>query len=353
MKIVFSDYKKGEVKLQVENLDDLWYLSTIIEDGDLVKGETIRKIKIGEEGDRNIKIVKKKAFLSINVEKIEFQTYGNTLRILGVIKDGPEDITRGAHHTINVDIGTTISIVKEEWLNYQKEKLKEASSKEGPKILVCVFDREDALFAQLKKYGFEVLSELKGEVQKKREDVKVSGNFYKQVISQLEDYIKRIGFTKIILASPAFWRDELMKELKNDELKKKIITATCSSVDRGAVNEVLKRPEIKEAVKQDKFSKEIKLVEEILSAISKDGPVCYGYKETLNAANLGAIKILVITDAFIQKKREDDKQKDIDVIMKTADKTGGEINIISSEHEGGKKLDGLGGVAALLRYRVE
>ena len=37
---------KEEVKVEVENLDDLWYLSSLIDIGDLVKGNTVIKIKI-------------------------------------------------------------------------------------------------------------------------------------------------------------------------------------------------------------------------------------------------------------------------------------------------------------------
>ena len=38
--------------------------------------------------------------------------------------------------------------------------------------------------------------------------------------------------------------------------------------------------------------------------------------------------------------------------MKIVEKQKGEINMISHEHEGGKKLNGLGGIAAILRYRM-
>ena len=48
MKLLSKDLRKGYVKLTVENLDDLWYLSQIVDTGDLVKGVTFRKIKIGE-----------------------------------------------------------------------------------------------------------------------------------------------------------------------------------------------------------------------------------------------------------------------------------------------------------------
>ena len=38
--------------------------------------------------------------------------------------------------------------------------------------------------------------------------------------------------------------------------------------------------------------------------------------------------------------------------MRIVDKSKGEIEIISSEHDAGKKLDGLGGIAAILRFKL-
>ncbi|MBU0662152.1 hypothetical protein KJ891_01715 [Candidatus Micrarchaeota archaeon] len=39
--------------------------------------------------------------------------------------------------------------------------------------------------------------------------------------------------------------------------------------------------------------------------------------------------------------------------METAERNRGTVHIISSRHNAGKQLEGLGGVAALLRYRVK
>ena len=66
--------------------------------------------------------------------------------------------------------------------------------------------------------------------------------------------------------------------------------------------------------------------------------------------------ILVVLDYAIsgdfQKSREKQNYEKIDNMMKIADSMKGSINIISSDHEGGKKLDGLGGIAAILRYKL-
>ncbi len=60
----------------------------------------------------------------------------------------------------------------------------------------------------------------------------------------------------------------------------------------------------------------------------------------------------MITDSFIRKTREENIYEKLEQIMKTVESTKGNIHIISSEHEGGKKLNGLGGIAAILRYKL-
>tara|TARA_Y100000310_G_scaffold342247_1_gene444585 strand:+ start:3527 stop:4591 length:1065 start_codon:yes stop_codon:yes gene_type:complete len=352
MKLLHSDFKKGIVKIKIENMDDLWYLNQIIETNDLVKGKTLRKIKIGQETQRKQKIAKKSIFLLMQVEKVEFSKTSNILRVSGTIKEAPEDVPLGSHHTFSIEENSIITVKKQKWLKFQIDKLKEASKEKAAKILICVHDREEAYFALMKKYGYQLLTNIKGTVVKKADVKQVESNFYKELLKQLEEYDKRYSLSKIILASPAFWKEELMKEINDENLKSKIILATCSSVGENAINEVLKRPETENALKQDRISKEFKFVEELFTEISKNNLASYGLKETKNASDAGAVKLLLITDNFIHKKRMEDKYETIEMIMKTVDSTKGDILIVSSDHEAGKKLDGLGGIAAILRYKI-
>ena len=66
MKLIHSNLKKGEVKVLAQNLDDLWYLSNIIEPKDIVHGKTLRKIKAPTE---KAEASKKPVFMKILVEK--------------------------------------------------------------------------------------------------------------------------------------------------------------------------------------------------------------------------------------------------------------------------------------------
>jgi protein pelota len=345
-------FHKDTAKVLVENLDDLWYLSSIIDVGDTVEGKTFRKIKLGGSEDRSQSVIKKPVFLKIEVEKVEFHKYADSLRVSGKVLEGAEDIPKGSYHTFSVEEGTTITIIKQAWLNYQRQKLEDSAKEKKPDTLICVFDREECYIAIMKKYGFDILAELKGEVEKKAEAKQASKNFYEEIIKQIQEYVKRHSIKHVILASPAFWKEELFKNLKDQDLKRIIIQATCSSCDKSAINEVIKRPEVQTVLQHDRSAAEIKLVEELLSGISKQAAVSYGLEETKSAAEAGAIKTLLVTDGIIQKTRQEGSFEKINALMKLSDRSGANIHIISSDHDGGKKLDGLGGIGALLRYRM-
>ena len=353
MKIMHSDLKKGIVKLKVEDTEDLWYLSTVLDAGDLVKGSTIRKIKLGESTDRKVEMVKKTVFLEIQIERMEFEIGSKTLRLSGIITQGPDDIAKGSHHTIVVEEHSEITIQKQ-WMQFQLDKLKEACEEKKPDVLMVVHDREEAYFAILRRYGYTLLTKITGNVTKKAEASMNTTNFYKEIIALLQEYDQRYHPSTIIVASPSFWKEDLMKNLEgeHEHLRKKIVLATCSSTDETAIAEVLKRQEMKHVLKQQKIAQEISVVEELMVEIAKESLGVYGYQEVEERVMAGAVAKLLVTDGFIQKAKEAGKYQEIDSLMKMVDQGKGSIMIISYDHEGGKKLDGLGGIAGIVRYKL-
>lgn len=355
MKIIHSHLKQGTVKVKVDSLNDLWYLSTIIDEGDLLSGTTMRKIKMGAETDRNAMVIKKPVHLSIKVEKISLE--GDSLRANGIIIEGPEDVSRGSHHTFAIEENTIVGITKPVWHQFQLQRLKEATEDHGPKILICVLDREEAYLAQLKQFGYHLLAKLSGEVTKKAGAgagaTESKKEFYGEVIAAVKEYDARNRYDSIIIASPAFWKEEIMKRITDEKLKQKIVMATCSSVDETAFNEVIKRPEVLSVLKQDRVAKEIKLVERLLEEISKQGKASYGFRDVKNAVEQGAAEEVIVTEDFIRTAKEHKKYDEIDAVLRTAESMKAAVNLISSSHDGGKKLDGLGGIGALLWYKLE
>jgi len=345
MKQVYKNIKKGEVKLVIGDPEDLWYLYRLIEAGDTVRGKTQRKIHLSAEG--KARVVKKTVFLAVQVEKVSFE--GESLRVSGVVQEGTEEVPSGSHHSFNLEQGDTFTLIKERWGSYYLDILKESLKGRMPPLLICVHDREEAYFALVKKQGYDVLGHIKGMVEKKREGVR-GKDFYKDIAQQLEEYDKRFGVRKIIIASPAFFKEDLLKKV--GELKKKVLLSTCSSVGKNGIEEVLKRKETQTALQEDRVAQEMILVEDVLGRIQKDEAVSYGLEETKKAVEAGAVEDLLITDNLIKRSHEEKTFEEIDGLMKFVDQSKGKIHIISSEHEGGKKLDGLGGIAGLLRYKL-
>ena len=125
MEIIKTDYKNGSVKLKVDDENDLWYLSHLIDSGDRVRGITTRKIRIGDND--NAKVVKKKVTLAIEAEKIEYLPENKVLRVNGKITAGPEDFPKGSYQNIHLEEWSIFTLEKNQRLSYQKEKIKEAS----------------------------------------------------------------------------------------------------------------------------------------------------------------------------------------------------------------------------------
>jgi cell division protein pelota len=82
--------------------------------------------------------------------------------------------------------------------------------------------------------------------------------------------------------------------------------------------------------------------------------VAYGVSAVGEAAEFGAVETLMIVDDELRAARrgEQDWEQDIDSIIESVEQQGGEVVILSGEFDPGQRLRNLGGVAALLRYRL-
>ena len=349
MLLLHSDFKKGTVKLRVTDPEDLWYLTHLIDPGDFITGKTTRKMKLGE--GENAKTIKKTFTVTIEAETIQLDDTGTSVRVNGKIKEGPEEIPQGVYQAVELQEGEEFTLEKVQWLSYQKQKLQEATEKKYS-YLLCLFDREEALFALTKKKGFEILLQLRGEAAKKRAVVEIKKDFYEEIIKVIETYNARYEPQMIVLSSPAFYKEDLLRKMTSPEVKKKIVLVTCSDISERSLDEVIKSKELEKTLQHSRTRQEQVLVEEVLQEISKNNLAVYGWKEVKNAAQAGAVRILIITDALIHIKKMEGTYGELDTIMKHIDGLQGEIHILSSEQETGKRIDGLGGIAALLRYKL-
>jgi len=88
------------------------------------------------------------------------------------------------------------------------------------------------------------------------------------------------------------------------------------------------------------------MVERVLEEIAKEGPVAYGPKEVEEAVRSGAVETLLVLDPLL-------REKDLEAMMNAVESSRGKVMVVSEHHEAGKKLEALGGMAALLRFRLQ
>lgn len=352
MKIIEEDEKDGIVEIVPETLDDLWHLSHIIEVGDNASSLTTRRIQDNSgdkiRGDRG---VKKTFYLGLDIEGISFQLFTGKLRLTGVITRGPDDlIPLGSHHTLEVKLNTPITIKKDRWHNWAINRLNQAieASKKLSAIIVVLED-DTATLGLMRQYGIEYYGPIKGNVSGKRimdkNRQKNIINFYEKVI---ESITKFNSIQNIVLAGPGFVKNDFFDYLKDkhQNLAKISIIEPTGAGGRNGIAEVLKKGTVEKLTSENRVAQEMSAINNLLTEIAKNSSkVAYGAKETTNAINLGAVEQLLILDIRVP---DDGMGEAMDMV----ENMKGEVMVISSEHDGGKQLESLGGMAAILRYEI-
>ncbi|MFC2174683.1 mRNA surveillance protein pelota [archaeon] len=327
-----------DIRVVPETLDDIWHLEKIIEKGDLVTAKSERRFKT-ESGKSERKTVKVK----ITVEGLEYHRDSRKLRLLGTIVEGHplEYVVIGTHHTIEVLPGIMITVTKEHWKRYQLERLDHAvKASKKPKLLIVVMDDEEAELALLRDFGLEK----KGTIRSGKSGKAFPSDKKDDYFDQIADAIK--GAEKIVVAGPGFTKDNFAKWLEGKPLAKKCVFADIGGTGTPGMQELLKKGVIEKIVKDARAALEASLVEDVMVKIPTDNST-YGLAQVEEALDFGAAEKLLLADSYFSDNRDEAEK-----LLQKAEKTNCEVHIISTEHEPGERLEHLGGVAALLRFKT-
>ncbi|HEX54969.1 MAG: mRNA surveillance protein pelota [Candidatus Altiarchaeales archaeon] len=356
MKILSRSIRRGIMRLRVENLDDLWYLSNIIHKNDLIRTRTERRIR-AKDDTTSKKSERIWVNISLRVKKLEFKSDYSLLRISGIIENAPEEVALGSHHTLNIGINSSLTIIKDRWSKFDLEYLRESEKASlRPKILIVVVDFGEATIGLVRESRidyFEISKHIGGKYDTEgRERRRIE--FYHDVCKLISEILKRENISIIILAGAGFEKNNLHKFISENsdnypDLNKKIIIENIGSSGRTGISEVMRRPRIKDAILEIEASRDLYLVNRILEEIAKDsGLAVYSLRDVEESASIGAIEIALINSNFFRENRER-----IDRLLNIIRGSGGRIHIVNYESDAGKQLNSLGGIAALLRFRVK
>jgi protein pelota len=328
----------GEIRLMPESIDDLWHLRHLIAAGDLVFATTLRSVAATPDKIRPEKVEKRPVRLGVRVEHVEFSVHAVRLRISGIIEHG---VDVGAHHTFNVDTGYEISVIRA-WRPVDFERIERAvkASVYGVIHILTIEEGEAELF-RLRQYGPEsVVTFTMGRGKGAEENTRQG--FFEQVLLSLAEISG-----PLIIAGPGFIKDDFIRFAKNRDsaIAGRAVVVETRRIGRGAVQEVIGLGTLEKLIGDLQLAREVKVMDEVLLRISQNGSVAYGMQEVADAIIFGATEQVLITDTMLH---------DMTVLnlIEKAEKMRSKIIVLSGSFEPGERLDALGGIAALLRYKV-
>ena len=151
----------------------------------------------------------------------------------------------------------------------------------------------------------------------------------------------------LIIAGPGFIKDDFVKFARNQNCPpaERAIVVETRRIGRGAVQEVIGKGALDKLIDDLQLSREVKLMDEVLLRISQDGAVAYGRTEVGNAIGYGAAEQVLVADTLL-------RDQEIMHLIEKAEGMRASVVVLSSSFEPGERLVALGGIAALLRYKL-
>jgi len=355
LKILETNLKKGFVKVVPETFDDLWHLYNIIYKSDEVYARTTREIKPNEQYARPRRGQRISVFLGVKVENVAWEKLLGRLRVHGIICEAPETVPIGAHHTISIALNTPVTIVKKKWAGHHIERLERARKASEKPITILTIDDEGYAIATTAQYGIEVKVEERTRLPGKLEAAKrtaATNKHFRNTLNGLR-HVWAATRNPIVIIGVGFVKNDFAKFLEYNaaDLAKAVIDVkSVNNSGVAGIYEALRSGVLSKALKHLRVIQETKVIEEVLMKLGKGkSNVTYGLDEVKRTAELGAVEKLVLADTMLRES-SDEKRLPIENLMKSVERKGGGIIVISTEHEAGTKLLGLGGVAALLRF---
>ena len=121
---------------------------------------------------------------------------------------------------------------------------------------------------------------------------------------------------------------------------------------------MLKSPTVTARLADTKYMRETRLMDTFTALLRKDdGRAWYGPGEVERAVEKGAVGrgggILIISNGLFRSQEVGVRRRWVDLVDRVRDEEGGEVRVLSTEHESGKRLEALGGIAAVLTFPLE
>jgi protein pelota len=116
----------GFVFLRPDTPEDLWFAYNLLQNGDLVRCTTHRKV-IKESNTGSVSSSKKRMMLTISLQKVDFDPVSLQVRLSGTVQQENDFVRLGSYHTLTLELNQNFSIEKQCWDQIYLDILDEAT----------------------------------------------------------------------------------------------------------------------------------------------------------------------------------------------------------------------------------
>lgn len=332
------------LRLRPDSFDDLYLIERIIGIGDNVESKSTRRFRASENDVGELKEV----IVKIAVEKVELDKGAGMLRFGGKILWGrPEEFIKlQSYHTINIAVGDTIDIQKQEWKEYILKRIKQSvQDSKKPRLGAIALDDEKATTAYIRGYGIEIITELYSKLSKRMKE-KDYGIQREKYFLEVIDAVKNMKVDIVAIAGPGFTKDDLKKYIndKGVKIEKRLVYIQASDAERGGIREAMQSDAIAQLLAQEQIKREFELLNKFLSGLNFSSS-SYGIDQVREALEKYDAAVVMVNDSVLN-------DKNIQQVLDISDSQKVKIEIFNSSDDAGAQLANFKNIASISKKLI-
>ena len=346
MRLLHRDPTTGLLRLRLETPSDLWRIARLVRPGDRVGASTTRRDPEAPQEVAGAERVRRRVFLTVRAEQVEFHGFSKHVRLTGPIVEGPFDI--GRHHTLDLTEGDEVVVAKPDLAPGERAILDEGLAGTGdPTILIASVDWGDSALVRVHGRAVEPVAEVRRTIAGKRYRGGQGEKDRTSYVDELLEILRREGpnATAVVVAGPGFLKEELLHRLTEADpaLAKKTKMFPTSESGLAGVDELLRSGRASEALRGSVAAEEAEIVERLVRSLAGGTRAAVGPKEAAEAVAAGAVETLLVSDLRLA-------DPEVLPLLDRARAGQARLFVVREEGDAGKRLAAFGGVGAILRY---
>jgi protein pelota len=346
VRLLHHDATTGVYRLRLETPSDLWRIARFVHPGEIAGASTTRRDPEAPQEVAGAERSRRRVFLAVRAEQVEFHGFTKHVRITGPIVEGPFDI--GRHHTLDLGEGDEVAVGKPKPSAADRTILDEGlKGVDEPTIVIAAVDWGDSSLVRIRGRSIEPVADVRRTIAGKQYQGGQGEKDRTAYVEELLALLRREGAsaTALLVVGPGFLKEELQKRIaeQEPELKKKLKVYATAESGRVGVDELLRSGKATEALRGSVAAEEAEVVERLVRTLAGGRRTAVGPSEVREAVDAGAVETLLVSESLL-----------VDLALApTLDRARAarvKIFVVRDEGEAGHRLAALGRVAAILRY---